>query len=97
MPVSTSYALCAPACALFDVFDVHVPAVERGSRSFTVVAEIASSSAGCPACGVLAAGHGRRPVRLYDLPCAGVAVRMVWRKRIFRCRKGTCEVATFVP
>uniref|UniRef100_UPI000A6A8D92 transposase family protein n=1 Tax=Kocuria rosea TaxID=1275 RepID=UPI000A6A8D92 len=50
---------------------------------------------GCPSCGVLATGHGRRKVRLHDLPCAGVPVRVVWRKRIFRCREDACKVATF--
>ena len=34
-----SHAICAPACALFDLPDVHVRAVERGPRSFTVVVD----------------------------------------------------------
>ena len=90
-----SHAICAPACALFDLTDVHVLTVERGPRSFTVVAETASSLAGCPGCGVLATGHGRREVLLHDLPCAGVPVRVLWRKRILRCREDACEISTF--
>ena len=90
-----SHAICAPACALFDLPDVHVRAVERGPRSFTVVVETSPTLVGCPSCGVLATGHGRREVVLHDLPCAGVPVRVVWRKRIFRCREDACEVVTF--
>lgn len=31
-----SHAVCAPAYALFNLFDVHVLAVERGPRLFTL-------------------------------------------------------------
>ena len=90
-----SHAICAPACALFDLPDVHVLAVERGPRSFTVTAQTHPSPVGCPGCGVLATGHGRRVVLLHDLPCAGVPVRVAWRKRIYRCLEDRCEVSTF--
>ncbi|PZP18454.1 MAG: ISL3 family transposase, partial [Kocuria rhizophila] len=93
--LDVSHAICAPACALFDLPDVHVRAVERGPRSFIVVVETSPTLVGCPSCGVLATGHGRREVVLHDLPCAGVPVRVVWRKRIFRCREDACEVVTF--
>lgn len=73
--LDVSHAICAPACALFDLPDVHVRAVERGPRSFTVVVETSPTLVGCPSCGVLATGHGRREVVLHDLPCAGVPVR----------------------
>lgn len=69
--------------------------MERGPRSFTVVAETASSLAGYPGCGVLATGHGRREVLLHDLPCAGVPMRVLWRKWILRCRENACEISTF--
>ena len=44
---------------------------------------------------MLATGHGRWKVLLHDLPCAGVPVRVVRRKRRYRCRETTCEVTTF--
>ncbi|MEX3510774.1 transposase family protein [Kocuria carniphila] len=90
-----SHAICAPACALFDLPDVHVLAVERGLRSFALAVETVPALVGCPSCGVLATGHGRREVLLHDLPCAGVPVRVLWRKRIHRCREDACEISTF--
>ena len=84
------HATCAPACTLFDLPDVHVLAVERGPRSFTLAVETVPSLAGCPSCGVLATGHGRRKVLLHDLPCAGVPVRVVWHKRTYRCLEDAC-------
>ena len=90
-----SHAICAPACALFDLPDVHVLAVERGARQFTVVVETVPPLVGCPSCAVLATGHGRRKVLLHDLPCAGVPVRVRWRKRIYRCLEDACEISTF--
>lgn len=89
------HATCAPACTLFDLPDVHVLAVERGPRSFTLAVETVPSLAGCPSCGVLATGHGRRKVLLHDLPCAGVPVRVVWHKRTYRCLEDACDALTF--
>jgi transposase len=37
-------------------------------------------------CGLLAHGHGVRPVELVDLPVFGRAARLVWRKQRWRCR-----------
>lgn len=93
--LDVSHATCAPACALFDLSDVHVLTIERHRSSFTLVVETVPSLVGCPACGVLAVGRGRVPVLLHDLPCAGVPVRVVWRKRRYRCYEDVCEVRTF--
>ena len=90
-----SHAICAPACALFDLSDVHVLAVERRPRSFRLVVETVPALAGCPSCGILATGHGRRRILLHDLPCAGVPVRVVWSKRVYGCAKDACRTTTF--
>ncbi|GEO90706.1 ISL3 family transposase [Kocuria flava] len=82
-------------CALFDLSDVHVLTIERHHSSFTLVVETVPSLVGCPCCGVLAADHGRVAVLLHDLPFAGVPVRVVWRKRRYRCHEMACEVTTF--
>ena len=39
----------------------------------------------CRACGVQAVPHGRRPVRVRDLPVAGRPVTLIWVKRVWRC------------
>jgi transposase len=49
---------------------------------------------GCMGCGVRAAPHGRRTVRVRDLPIGGRPVVLLWRKRIWRCREPACEVRT---
>ncbi|MFC7847097.1 hypothetical protein ACFUTU_01325 [Arthrobacter sp. NPDC057388] len=40
---------------------------------------------GCLDCGVVAVGHGRRRVRLRNIPCFGRPVRLLWAKRVWRC------------
>ena len=65
--LDVSHAMCAPACALFDLPDVHVLTIERHRSSFTLVVETVPSLVGCPACGVLAVGHGRVAVLLHDI------------------------------
>jgi transposase len=50
---------------------------------------------GCAGCGVRAAAHGRRTVRVRDLPLGGRPVVLCWRKRIWRCTEPACEVRTW--
>jgi transposase len=50
---------------------------------------------GCQGCGVRAAPHGRRVVRVRDLPIGGRPVVLAWRKRIWRCREPACGVRTW--
>ncbi len=51
--------------------------------------------AGCPACGVVAVGHGRRRIRLHDIPCFGRPVRLLWAKRLWRCPDEHCPTQVF--
>ncbi|MCY7395550.1 MAG: ISL3 family transposase, partial [Nocardioides sp.] len=39
--------------------------------------------------------HGRRDVRLVDVPCFGRPVELVWRKRTWRCEEPTCPAGSF--
>ena len=39
--------------------------------------------------------HGRRTVRVRDLPIGGRPVVLAWRKRIWRCREPACGVRTW--
>jgi transposase len=50
---------------------------------------------GCDACGTRAVGHGRRVVRVRDLPMADTPVVLVWAKRIWRCPEPDCEMKTW--
>ena len=50
---------------------------------------------GCSGCGVRAEVHGRRIVRVRDLPIGGRPVVVVWRKRLWRCRELACGVRTW--
>src|SRR5215218_2568006 len=50
---------------------------------------------GCAGCGVPATPHGRRTVRVRDLPIGGRPVVLAWRKRIWRCRELACGVRTW--
>lgn len=49
----------------------------------------------CEGCGSRAIGHGRREVRIRDLPAGDRPVVLVWRKRIWRCADTDCEVGTW--
>jgi transposase len=58
-------------------------------------AETTAELVGCPECGTRAVGHGRRPVKVRDLPMAGRPVVLVWAKRLWRCPDPDCEVGTW--
>ena len=49
----------------------------------------------CRGCGVQAVPHGRRPVRVRDLPVAGRPVTLIWVKRIWRCAEPRCARRTW--
>ena len=50
---------------------------------------------GCPGCGVVAGGHGRRLRRLHDIPAFGAPVELWWRVRRYRCTEALCPVGVF--
>jgi transposase len=49
----------------------------------------------CRRCGVAAVPHGRRPVRVRDLPVAGRPVTLIWVKRVWRCAEPRCSARTW--
>lgn len=57
--------------------------------------ETTADLVGCGACGTRAVGHGRRKVRVRDLPVFGRPVVLVWAKRIWRCPDPDCERNTW--
>lgn len=50
---------------------------------------------GCDACGTRAIGHGRRGVRVGNLPIRDHRVVLVRRKRLWRCPDPDCSVKTW--
>jgi transposase len=60
-----------------------------------LMVETHPTGAGCPSCGVVAAGHGRRFRRLHDIPAFGAPVELVWRQRRYRCFESGCPVGGF--
>jgi transposase len=71
-----------------------VEVVDDGCR-LVITVETDQDVGGCPACGVVALGHGRRVHELADAPCFGTPVRLRWIKRLSRCREPACLVKTF--
>lgn len=57
--------------------------------------ETTADAAGCGGCGSRAVGHGRRRVKVRDLPALGRPVVLVWAKRKWRCPDPDCEVRTW--
>lgn len=65
------------------------------STELVVVVETIPVLTGCPGCGVVATAHDRMAVACRDLPAFGRPVRLVWRKRRFRCDEQLCAVASW--
>jgi transposase len=86
---------CERADALLGVEGIHVCAVTAAGTGLVLHVETAESVSGCPDCGVVAIGHGRRQVRLHDTPCFGRPVRLLWAKRVWRCPDPDCPRTTF--
>jgi transposase len=80
---------------MFDVAGMHVLGVTRDGARLVLTVETEQQIAGCPGCGVIAVGHGRRRHRVADAPCFAVSTIVVWRKRVWRCREPACPVVTF--
>ena len=76
-----------------DSFEVLAAQVVGGEWQLKV--QTTSTLVGCIGCGVRAELHGRRTVRVRDLPAGGRPVVLLWRKRIWRCREPACGVRTW--
>jgi transposase len=85
----------ASSCGLLglDGFEVLVAEVAGGEWRLTI--QPTATVVGCVGCGVRAELHGRRTVRVRDLPVGGRPVVLCWRKRLWRCREPACKVRTW--
>jgi len=85
-----------PRCdVLLGLDGVHVEHVERGPTVLTVTVSTPWQLMGCPRCGVVALGRGRRVRRLHDVP-GDLPVTIRWRQRTWRCPDPGCPVGVFV-
>ena len=78
----------------FHVADVSEHQTKRGP-ALRIVVESPPREEGCPVCGVIAHSHGRREVRLVDVPCMARPVELAWRKRTWRCAEPACAGGVF--
>ncbi len=86
---------CERADSLFGVEGIHVISVTGTAKCLQLRVETDRVPAGCPECGVVAVGHGRRQVWVHDIPCFGRPVRLVWAKRVWLCPDTGCPRTTF--
>jgi transposase len=76
-----------------DGFEVLAAQVVAGEWQLEV--QTSATVVGCGGCGMRAELHGRRTVRVRDLPIGGRPVVLCWRKRLWRCREPACRVRTW--
>jgi transposase len=76
-----------------DGFEVLAAQVVGGEWQLKV--QTTATVVGCGGCGMRAELHGRRMVRVRDLPIGGRPVVLAWRKRIWRCAEPACGVRTW--
>jgi len=86
---------CLRCDLLLGLDGVHVERVERDPTGMTITVSTPWQLMGCPVCGVVAVGRGRRTRRLRDVPGV-VPVVLRWRQRTWRCPDAGCPVGVFV-
>ncbi len=69
--------------------------VVEGPDELVVTIETTTLVTGCGVCGTRAVAHERMPIAIRDLACFGRAVRLVWRKRRWRCPERDCAAKTW--
>jgi transposase len=72
-----------------------VLAVSERDGEIEQAVESTADEGWCPACGVRARLHHRRPTWVRDLPAAGRPVTLVWVKRVWRCLEPRCAKQTW--
>ncbi len=83
------------ATALLGMEGFVVLAMDQIDGEWWLLVETAPRRVACPDCGVRSVGHGRSTVQVRDLPNGSGPVRLIWRKRRWRCVDPDCERRTF--
>jgi transposase len=77
----------ASGSLLLDLDGLQVVAAELVGGEWQLVVQTTATMVGCAGCGMPAELHGRRTVRVRDLPIGGRPVVLAWRKRLWRCHE----------
>jgi transposase len=85
----------ASASRLLGLDGFQVLAAEVVGGEWQLEVQTTATMVGCTSCSVRATLHGRRTVRVRDLPIGGRPVVLRWRKRIWRCAEPACGVRTW--
>jgi transposase len=85
----------ASGSLLLDLDGLGVVSAEVVGGEWQLAVQTTATVVGCGNCGVRATPHGRRLVRVRDLPIGGRPVVLWWRKRLWRCREPACRVRTW--
>jgi transposase len=85
----------ASGSALLDLDGFQVVAAQLVGGERQLAVQTTATMVGCAGCGLPATPHGRRTVRVRDLPVGGRPVVLSWRKRLWRCREPACGVRTW--
>jgi transposase len=85
----------ASGSALLGLDGFQLVSAELVAGEWQLAVQTTATAIGCVGCGVRATPHGRRTVRVRDLPLGGRPVVLAWRKRIWRCREPACRVRTW--
>jgi transposase len=83
------------ASRLLSLEGFEVLAAEVVDGEWQLAVQTTATMVECPGCGVRVTPHGRRTVRVRDLPIGGRPVVLWWRKRIWRCGESACKVRTW--
>jgi transposase len=85
----------ASGSLLLDLDGLEVVSAELVGGEWQLAVQTTATMVGCMGCGVRATPHGRRTVRVRDLPIGGRPVVLWWRKRLWRCGEPACRVRTW--
>jgi transposase len=85
----------ASGSVLLDLDGFEVLAAQVAGGEWQLQVQTTATVVGCVGCGTRAELHGRRTVRVRDLPIGGRPVVLCWCKRIWRCREPACGVRTW--
>ena len=85
----------ASVSALLDLDGFQLVSAELVGGEWQLAVQTTATVIGCAGCGVRATPHGRRTVRVRDLPIGGRPVVLAWCKRLWRCREPACQVRTW--